>query len=787
MSQTSLSIPPSAESFRTVSLKLGWLCYERRSGPLKTLKSHTRAPLIRTVSNQLVIVSHLLEAERTQLGPSINRATDAAKLAIMYHEIHGFLDDAFGTDRIDQIGTALVANPEVGFKMEENAQLASSAFVQRLEFNYADMADLTAPVIMAVLCAKFGLHMIKRHSVLSQARHLTLLPALLSFPSTSRNRQIGASSDETDLAVAVLGSSFLAIGLDHASTRLSLMSGFNESLRSIYQQWSDIRLREIQEAQEAESLYRVRKTEMDVMSDAEREEKEFKGLFPSFEGAGDEGLMKPEAAAVSTSANQSFSSSLVLAFRHLLVRPSQGLGGHSALSLETIIEIFDPVKYSQKLDQTSLAFQIDQLSQTHRQKDQSAINPNFYLSTNESEVRKAYAMLFRLRNRLDALIKEWPEQMVLQHIRDRVERILELHLSSPVAQILTALEGLLTHTDDWEPFANRENSLSAHRAEIINLSIAWRKLELGSWTRLLDDTLKQHVDADAEWTLRLYGALIHGSMTTTTISNHIDEILPMLKTYLSTSTMGNYAGRLSLLRVFAKFAENLLEADSDVRIPMRSLSDVLHNVVANGSLYLERVSTSLATQRAEIEKSIKDFIKLASWKDVNVFALKASAQKSHRHLYKSVRKFKEALQQPVAPVLADFNSICIQTTVKTTLEPLAIHATAVPAPSSKVTLVRAAVDLEISKHLADLDATFKRYSQILGSVSRPTDDHISVTVEQLSVDVIETAAELAKATPVTLTKTNTNLVQNLASRKTQGFFRPAKSATIPWLLTKCPG
>ena len=725
-----------------------------------------------------------LEAERVQLGPSIDRDTDAARLAVMYHEIHGFLEDAFATDKIDQIGVALVSDPEIGFKMEENAQLAFAAFVQRLEVNYEEMADLTAPVILAVLCARFGLHMIKRHSELTQT-HSTLLPALLSFPSSSRDRRVEASTGTMDLSVRVLRASFVANQLDAKSARHTLMSQYIESLRSIYQTWSDIRLREDQEAQEAESLYRVRKTNVEAMSDTEREEEEFAALFPSFEGVGDEGAIQEAADA---SPKQSFPPSLVLAFHHLLARPHRDISQPPELFLKTVSDTFDPAKYPETLDQISLAFQLGQLSQTHSRKEQSAAYLNFYLSPNEPEVRKAYTLLLRLGRRLDALIDEWPEQMVLQHIRDRVERIFQLHLSSPLAQVLSALEGLLTHTDDWEPFANRENSLSVYRTEIINLSIAWRKLELNSWTRLLDDTLKQHIDADAEWTLRLYGALIQGSLMATDMSSHLEEVLPMLRTYLSTSNMGHYDGRLSLLQVFETLASDLSIADIDQKNAMQSISSLLHNVVANGALYLDRITATLQTQRSEIDKSIKDFIKLASWKDVNVFALKASAQKSHRQLYKSVRKFKEALQQPVAPILVDFNSICVQTSAKTTLEPLAIRFAAVPAPSEEVISARPGANVEIPKHLVDLNTTFKRYSQVLDSTAQNDDEgHISASVEQLSTDIVETSTELAKATPATLTKANTKLVQNLASRKTESLFRPAQGTTIPWLLAERPG
>ena len=45
---------------------------------------------------------------------------------------------------------------------------------------------------------------------------------------------------------------------------------------------------------------------------------------------------------------------------------------------------------------------------------------------------------------------------------------------SPVAQVLAALERLLVQTDDWEEYANRDNSLKLQQNKLIALIIEWR-------------------------------------------------------------------------------------------------------------------------------------------------------------------------------------------------------------------------------------------------------------------------------------------------------------------------
>ena len=42
---------------------------------------------------------------------------------------------------------------------------------------------------------------------------------------------------------------------------------------------------------------------------------------------------------------------------------------------------------------------------------------------------------------------------------------------------------------------------------------------------------------------------------------------------------------------------------------------------------------------------------MASWKDVNIDALKQSARRSHNNLYKIVRKYRAILSTPVQPII----------------------------------------------------------------------------------------------------------------------------------------
>lgn len=81
---------------------------------------------------------------------------------------------------------------------------------------------------------------------------------------------------------------------------------------------------------------------------------------------------------------------------------------------------------------------------------------------------------------------------------------------------------------------------------------------------------------------------------------------------------------------------------------LRTVSQLMLNIHGFYSQFTPRISTFLTTERARIERDVQNLIKLASWKDVNVYALKQSAIRSHHNLYKSVRKLRAVLQKPAS-------------------------------------------------------------------------------------------------------------------------------------------
>lgn len=706
------------------------------------------------------------ESAKGQLGPLLARKSDAARLAQLFAEIHAFLGDIMSAASISSIRAALLAGHAQAMAREWSLQAAAEAFVLRLSTIYADLDDLIRPVILAVLFARMGMRCLARDLERRQHAPNPAVEAALRFPLTRTAEEVSNSVVGTTMSArtALMSAMSTCAGMLGSEQKATLSPILHAQLDTIYQIWSDVRTKEQQDEQAKESLYRVKKTDIEVESDMELEEKELAELFPSYENL-DESVRQP----AKEEPVGRFTTDDVSAF-HALVTAASAQSPDKVIpqlrsSMRNLVKTdFDHRAYGDDLDRSSIAYQVDVLHRRLAATKSQSTPPNFYLDANEPEIRKAHELVSALRRRLAMLIDDWPEQMVLQHIQERVEKFLALDIRSPVALVLSALEQLLQHTDDWEPYASRDNSLRVFRGDASTQIINWRRLELSSWNRLLDDQAEHYVAKDDEWTIRLYGSFISAATTTDDIAKHIDTILPMLSTYLQHSTMGHFVSRLDILEnlaTIAKQASNLGSSSSD---NLRLVSTVLSNIIANTRLIAPKIESHIQTQRAGIDKAIKDFIKLASWKDINIHALRASAQKSHRQLHKNIRKFRELLSSPVAPFLGDLSAAIGQETPQTTT---CLRSPIFSISEPTFPLLEAKADRPA--HLVNLTDTFSRFSRLHASAIEALPIKVGEDIDGMAVDIIETAAELAKATPSSLTKENAKIVNNLASRKRKAF------------------
>ncbi|KAI0357543.1 midasin [Trametes cingulata] len=703
--------------------------------------------------------------EDTSRGP---QRADTARLHAYWTEISQFFEQATSASKVDAIMDALMSGDSSALLREQMVQESAAAFSQRLDTVYPDFSDVSGPIQVALLQQRFGLRLFADASCSytpQDSENSRVVEALLVFPSVRGFELLHTAAPSPSSFSLVL--SKLAAAASDVVSGVELSSCLPE-VRGIYEQslglWLVDKARAEEAEREAQSLYR-HKTESNVQAtDAELEEQEFLTLFPEYED-----LLEADPTTNSAQPRRKPAALVDPADVKQLRTLHQRLFGthHASSALTDTLTIYNDLRrtlvgeilgahaprLSEAVDQLSRPFQISlllaRISLLHGTSSTTSKPYNFYADSNIPEINKGIEVLRRMVARLIALTKEWPEQMVLQHLKARCDAILNLDVFSPVAKVLSAIEQLLLQMEDWEMYANRENTLKAYQHDLATLVVSWRRLELTSWQGLLRTQAQEFSDGAAEYWFRLYEATIRGVSSAVqeehrgeaeALAKYLDGLVPLLDTFMSSTPMGQYAERLQHLHAFESYCGHLASTHTDAfATAFQRTRRILRFTRMYYSQFLSRVNSSLATQQEALEKDIRGFIKLASWKDINVHALKQSAQKTHRQLYKCVRKFREILRQPVTSLLVPVTAGPEESIVSSSVERLQLAENPAALPAFASLAGR-------PDHLANLERTFRNYQSVLqGRISTLIESLNPTDVEDLSVEIITTLKDLGSA------------------------------------------
>ncbi|KAI7867198.1 hypothetical protein BDF14DRAFT_761657 [Spinellus fusiger] len=285
---------------------------------------------------------------------------------------------------------------------------------------------------------------------------------------------------------------------------------------------------------------------------------------------------------------------------------------------------------------------------------------DFYKSENVGEAKRVEPVLQRFKIRVLEILNEWPEHAVLQQILVLCDRILNFSILSPVAKFLTGFELLLQKSEDWEAYAAKHVSLKSQRDELINMIVRWRQLELNCWPKLLAAQEQYSQDSAFTWWFHIYDALNNTSFELGTEEEKTKktlELLSALDQFIQVSSLVEFEPRLKMIDSFyrqARIQASLAETDGE-RLSNETVATILRNVYLYYSQFCDYARTHLAQLKKPIEKDLKDFVKIASWKDINIYALRQSAQKTHRQLHKCIRKYRDILNHSMLTIIANYN------------------------------------------------------------------------------------------------------------------------------------
>ncbi|OAA77734.1 Midasin [Akanthomyces lecanii RCEF 1005] len=637
--------------------------------------------------------------------------------------------------------------------------------LDRLNARFQAYQDITRPVSSLLRCFLIGLSLCDTSNAAKLASPIQAIASATPFVGGLQMSGFLPEADKSFEFLDVVNSRIAINGqsqLDDESRQRVF-----ECFHSFFDEWSK-RL-EADRAEEAArtSMYRFRGS---LEDEEEVDAEEFNELFPSYEEEIPSAKPKKNKDEVRNTSVKvaEIHKNLFLesdepsaALRRVcfsicnrIVRESEG---HASLDEDLQSKLIAPVVLllSEKLHE----LQTPPIDKTY----------NFYSHANLTEARQLVAIVHDIRAKFRELqtIDEIGHMQPLVDVIQACDGVLELVHSEPLASIVHKVEHLHALVYEWQfgGWASQKyGALNLHNA-LTSTIIRWRRLELSTWGNLFDmEKTKCEEDAYSWWFIA-YQVIIAVPLSMvdskSELQTYATSLLQSLESYFSTSIVGQFQTRVSLLRQLLAHLRALIQDYPNLI--------VITQAVANFLAYYARFETAAAkiitTGRTPIDKKMKDVLLMASWKDTNITALRESAKKSHLKLFRLVRKFRGVLGQ-------EMKTLIIQGLPDETTFPGNVsiaHPSEHGVSTAMLTLLESNAPgwLASHKRLANVTKTVSvmnniaNTAQITGTVAESVESYLSSLEESM--------AELRKETPANLTEENKTEVKHLKTRKRKLF------------------
>nr|XP_035921041.1 midasin isoform X1 [Halichoerus grypus] len=468
---------------------------------------------------------------------------------------------------------------------------------------------------------------------------------------------------------------------------------FRHVCQEIINEWDEQERIAQEKAEQENSLYRYRsRNSRTALSEEEEEEREFRKQFPHHEKDFADILVEPtleekkgtsdgqeEGAATDPALlSQSSMQAVMLIHQQLCLNFARSLWYQQTLPPHetkhylglflscyqtgaSLVTHFYPLMGAELNDQL-LGSQLLACTLSHNTLFSEAISDlmvkpdgpyDFYQHPNVPEARHCQPVLQGFSEAVIQLLQDWPEHPALEQLLVVMDRIRSFPLSSPISKFLNGLEILLAKAQDWEENASRALSLRKHLDLVSQMIIRWRKLELNCWSMSLDNTMKRHTEKSTKHWFSIY-QMLEKHMQEQTEEQEDDKqmtlmlLVSTLQAFIEGSSLGEFHVRLQMLLVFHCHVLLMPQVEGK-----DSLCSVLWNLYHYYKQFLDRVQTKIVELRSPLEKELKEFVKISKWNDVSFWSIKQSVEKTHRTLFKFMKKFEAVLSEPCRSSLVE--------------------------------------------------------------------------------------------------------------------------------------
>lgn len=692
----------------------------------------------------------LLKNEKVPELPDRPRVFREGPVDNLFEEWKAFMDSTINAGQIEMLLKSAESLNEESEQLLSMFQNNSSQFVYRMDKNFGLFADLNDILKGYIFALKIGFDLVSVEAEESSRYDTDLLsvnnPAKISsfnevermfddFNNFSKKQSIESTINEKVMIY------FMKVSLAHGIDISNWM--INQSLQSIYYRWTLRKLKETEDHMQKDSLYKFNDPDADIEGD-------FKMLFPDFED-----VIEADISGIKN--NQSFSEIYYnLARAYISVLGDKKEIDLKELTTEGSELIEDLSDYSDKFkgqynSASNLVASIHAFGEAYGKFSQIQESTfDFYRESSPRETRRAISILDNMITFTNKLLIEWPEHATLRDIVRVCNEFLDYPLNMPIARQLQKIEQIYTFISEWEKYAHSKISLKSYFDQLTDLIVSWRRLELSTWKELFtheDHALEVNIGS---WWFHLFETIVL-PLSSDEQDLNLGSLLSALHVFMSQTSFGEFKLRLSLLKAFREHV-TIIEGKGET-------FHAISNFITYYNQFVDVINEKIMVERKKLEKDINEVILLASWKDVNIDALKQSARKSHNSLYKIVRKYRSLLSTPVSSIIEQ----------------------GVPEGSSSVDIIPltqvigSTIDMKEVREISAQVSTWNERPKRLQDISM-IDNNMSVYVKNITEEelpslydyakeILEDSEKLKKETPSVYKEETKKLIASLKNQK----------------------
>ncbi|KAI5957391.1 MDN1 [Candida margitis] len=516
-----------------------------------------------------------------------------------------------------------------------------SKFAQRMKQNYLLYSDLNDILLGYIYALQFGFELVMFDSEASVQEKFSkdwlmntvemLTPARVESEfanAQSFTKKLNAEDPNADEIMSF----FMILGFTQKKDEGMEIVG--KAIKALYYRWSLRKMRQDQENAQKESMFKY-KVEGDHV------EEDFQRLFPDFDEVVD--------LKVTTGLNKS--DELEAIYSDIAVSYIDNFVTGMQIDTDALrrrgCALFDKLAfYNLKTGvntPSGLSAVINASYSTNEDISQPSKSFHFYKDNNPSEVQKAVKIISTVHVLTNKMLEQWPEHATLRNIAFAASEFLAFPIALPLGRFLSKLEQIYTFIAEWQKYSSSQTSLAPQYTQLTDLMVSWRKLELSTWKSLFDHEEEMCGEKIGLWWFHLLEVVMIPILENQEDDDLVVNILSALNIFMSKVSYGEFTLRLKLLKAFKNHG---LQVDKT-----HPIVNALDNFIKFYHQFESIIEEDMTAKRAKLQKEIDEVILLASWKDVNIDALKQSARKSHNSLYKIVRKYRDVLSTPVQPVI----------------------------------------------------------------------------------------------------------------------------------------